>query len=1012
MSHRQPGSRAVHQPDRPDLPFISPRVSRFTQRGRAYNDLRAMAFREFIREWLLLITVSAALIAVLTLVTGGPWPASITIPVVAIVFFLVIKATNQLMWAAVTLAAGVGIALGASWPWVATAIIIGVLVRRRITWLVRRSRPKSLARCTPVWALVAAGPSRGIPLRYGLVQLRAGYRDGPRDLFTFVLNQPRRRGDKTARSVAHIGLAVLARESADITTGLAHARSATDLLSARRRGRLAGRLALERGLLLRDAARHTEAVETLKDASVQLWRGGDRKGAVAALTAAASSAMQADPRESLNIAAEARHRAVRALDLSGLISTELLLAQAAAATGDSSLAKRAADSAFELAEGHASSYAKADEDMRSAMNEQAVAQGSARLVLARDAAASGHDDDALKYVEQALRLCHSAGRGYDTAAAAMVAAEVHERRGRHGTALRYALTAVAHLDRSRYLLPTPRWRGDWVRSNEAAYGCALRLAATGRDGRLVAELVEAARLQAVPRPAKAHDATGVSPVLLPFWDSGEPHPRHAGGADYRRLDISALEAAAAQAALGADPLQPSPIVAIDGISLLPHAEATANRLRVDISEQITRLAGIGAWWWGAAIADGVYYWAVRGHGRFYCGSTSVAQDSPGWQVLKDLIDATPGPGMPGHDPRAGPLGWIGTSEPHSRERDFAWRLSEAFLPPPLRDQALQVLRGSQAPSSSSFRLVVSLPAALCRLPVALLALEQPGSQTGQSDVPRLVEAATIHLAPSMALLASITRRSPAPEPSPGTPWPLLVCVVDPTDDLRHAKVTEGCGALLTGWQRLTKLGVEGSLHARPATKADFIETLQALPNRTGLLVYSGHAHAGHPDAPATGGLVLASPRPPESTEGPSAEITSRDAAIGAQQLLTSRELLAVEGQPPPYPFPARVLLSACSASGFGQTSQTVPGLDGEWLGVAAAVLQAGADEVVATLFDLIDTSGTAKFENRLVTLLRSTPDAATALRQAQVEALDEWRSRRPNLWAMPPLIWAAYACLG
>ena len=267
----------------------------------------------------------------------------------------------------------------------------------------------------------------------------------------------------------------------------------------------------------------------MKDASVQLWRRGDRKGAVTALAAAASSAMQGDPPEGLNIAAEARDLAVRAVDPSGLISTELLLAQAAAATGDSSLAKRSAESAFDLADGFASSYAKADEDLRSAVNEQAAAQGTARLVLARQAAASGQDDEALKYVEEALRLCHSAGRGYDTAAAAMVAAEVQERRGRHGTALRYALTAVAHLDRSRYLLPSPRWRGDWVRSNEAAYGCALRLAVTGKDGRLVAELVEAARLQAVPRPAKAHDTTGVSPLPLPFSDSEEPRPLDAEG---------------------------------------------------------------------------------------------------------------------------------------------------------------------------------------------------------------------------------------------------------------------------------------------------------------------------------------------------------------------------------------------------------------------------------------------------------------------------------------------------
>src|SRR5215831_11027937 len=129
MSHRQPGSRAVHQPEQPGLSSASPRVSRFTQHGRAFDDLRVMALQESIRETFLLVTVSVALIAVLTLVTGGPWPALITIPVVAVVLFLVSKAANQVMWAALTLAGGVGIALGASWQWVATAIVIGVLLR-------------------------------------------------------------------------------------------------------------------------------------------------------------------------------------------------------------------------------------------------------------------------------------------------------------------------------------------------------------------------------------------------------------------------------------------------------------------------------------------------------------------------------------------------------------------------------------------------------------------------------------------------------------------------------------------------------------------------------------------------------------------------------------------------------------------------------------------------------------------------------------------------------------------
>ena len=814
-------NRARHQPGPADPSPIGSGVSRLAERGRTSDDLRVMARRESLRQTLLLLTGTAAVTAVLSLTTGGPWPALVTLPAVAVVLLLASKAASQAAWAVLTLATGVGIVLGAAPLWVGAAVVVGVLLRRRLTWRIRRSRPRSLARCTPVWALASAGPSRGVPLRYGLVQLRAGHRDSPRDLFTFVLAQPRRRGDRAVRVAANIGLAALARESADITTGLAHAQSAADLLSGRWPRRLAARLSLERGLLLRDAAQHAEAVEILKDASGRLWRGGDRKGAVTALVAAASSAMRLDPREGLNRAAEARDYAVRALDVSGLISTELLLAQAAVAIGDGALASWAAKSVLDLAGGSVSAYAKADEDVRSAVDERAAAQGNAHLVLARDAAASGHDDEALRHAGEAYRLCLLAGRGYDTAAAELVAADIQERRGRRGTALRHALTAVAHLNRSRYLLPMPRWRADWVRSNEHAYGCALRLAAADDDGRLVAELVEAARLQAVPRPAKAHDTTGVGALLLPFPESGEPRPRDTAGADFRGMGEVALKSAAAQAALGADPLQPSPVVAIDGTSLLPHAAATAGRLRVDVSEQVTRLAGDRAWWWGAAIADGVYYWAVRGDSRFLCGSTPVAEGTPGWQVLKDLLDATPEPGISrieggGYRIRTGPLGWDGPDDPHIRERDFAWRLSEAFLPPPVREQALKILESEQQASGSPpFRLVVSLPAALCRLPVALLALQQPASHPGEPDVPRLVEAAVVHLAPSMALMASITRRSPVTGPTSETPWPLLVSIVDPTDDLKHAQAGAEPRILLTGWQRLRKSGANGSPHARP-----------------------------------------------------------------------------------------------------------------------------------------------------------------------------------------------------
>jgi tetratricopeptide (TPR) repeat protein len=989
-------------------------TSRLAARGRTMADLEAMASRQSLRQTFLLLASSAVVAGALTLATGGPWPALITIPAVSTVLLLTAKAASPVGWGILTILTVAGLALRAAPLWVGAAIVMGVLLRRRLTWRIRGSRPRSLARCTPVWALAMAGPARAVPLRYGLVQLRAGHRDGARDLLTYVLDQSPRRGDKTIRAAASIGLAALARERADITAGLAHIRFAEDLLPDRRPRRLSDLRMLEYGLLLRDAARHQEAIEILTGASRSLRRSSDRKGAVTALTAAASSAMHADPQEGLNIATEARELAVRALDLSGLVSTELLLAQAAIAIGDGTIAKRAAKSVIDLASDSVNSYAEADEDVRRAVDERAAARGNAHLVLARAAAASGDHEEALRQAASAQRLSHLAGRGYDTAAAELVAADIQERRGQRGTALRHALTAVAHLDEARYLLPTPRWRADWVRSNEDAYGRALRLAVAGNDGRLVAELVETARLQAVPRPPVSDEAPAQGAWLLSTAEITEQRPTAEYCADLRALDEHALRAAAAQAALGADPLQPSPIVTIDGLTLLPHAVATSHRLRVDVTEQVTRLAGADAWWWGAAIADCVYYWAVRDGNRFTCGSTPLAEGTEGSLVLKALLDATPRAGGAEADPIAGPFGWEGTEDPYRRERDFAWRLSETFLPYPLRQHGMKVLQqGLHIPASPPFRLVVSLPAALSGLPVALLALDQPwAANVGGPDAPRLLEAAVITLAPSMALLASITGRPPLPAPSTTSPWPLLVSIVDPSDDLEHAQVGLAPRILLTGWRRMQGQDAEGRPPAQPATKAQLGEVLMTLPDRAGLLTYAGHAYPGHPDTPATGGLVLASPRPVASAQQAGSGSGPGDAATGAERLLTSRELLPGAREQFPYQFPARVLLSACSAAGFGQTSQSVPGLDGEWLGVAAAVMQAGADEVVATLFDLVDSRGTARFEDRLASLLLTTPDAAAALRRTQIETLGEWRARPSYPENVAPLIWAAYACLG
>jgi CHAT domain len=989
--------------DTSDRETFQARAWRLAQRGRAISDLKTMAWRESALGKARLLAGAAAAVIIVSLVGGGPWPLLPTALTVGVVLLV----TSSAAWKSSFFVGLVAIAFGAAPLWVAAGVAIGLLLRRRRRWAARRSRPRSLASSTPIRSRLSAGLRRGIPLHYGLMRLRRGNRDGARDLFTFVVQRKPRRGDRAARAAAHIGLARLARENSDITLGLAHAAAATKLLSTGRPRLLTGKLLFERGLLLRDGARNAEAAHVLEAAYNRLRRR-DPMGAVAALTAQASS-LVGDPMAALRVAVTARENAVRAGDLNGLIRTELLLAQTAAAAGDEDLAESAARSVLLLAEDGADSYAKTtDEDLQAAITEQAAAQGKAHLVLAQALARSQSVEQAMEQAEAAVWLCDNAGQSYEAAAAELIMTDLLEQLGRQAAALRHALAVVAHLDRSRYLLPTPRWRTEWIRSNEAAYAHALRLATVANEGRLLAELVEAARLQAIPRADDLPTAGSGQDVLpLPNQEMGGPPVNPGAGDTFRRLDVNALRAAAAQAALGSDPLQPSPIVTIDGQRFLPRAEVGPGLLRVDIGEQVRRMAGADAWWWGGAIADGTYYWAVRVAGHFTCGSTSIKSGTAGAEALAALLDATPGPGSQeqGLDGvLAGPLSGrvLGGDDPRLREREFSWRLSATFLPPPLRQYALQHLgRMKDTSRVTPALLVVSLPAALCRLPVALLPLDRSPNQ--DSDLPRLVEAATLYHAPSMALLASTGGRPPEVAPSNAQPWPLLVAVVDPTDDLKHADGGDEPHVLLTGSHRLGQLGQQSGSRAQLATKNALRTALLNMPSRGGLLVYAGHAHPGHPDAPATGGLVLAAPSNTESGNAP----LEGDTNVATQQLLTARELLVPEKGQPAFRFPAKVLLSACSTSGYG-TSPQVPGLAGEWLGVAAAVLHAGADEVVATLFDVIDVRATTRFERHLVTLLRTTPDASSALRQAQIEALDEWRRGR----RMPPLIWAAYICMG
>ncbi|WP_425558397.1 CHAT domain-containing protein [Kribbella ginsengisoli] len=111
------------------------------------------------------------------------------------------------------------------------------------------------------------------------------------------------------------------------------------------------------------------------------------------------------------------------------------------------------------------------------------------------------------------------------------------------------------------------------------------------------------------------------------------------------------------------------------------------------------------------------------------------------------------------------------------------------------------------------------------------------------------------------------------------------------------------------------------------------------------------------------------------------------------------------------------MLSACGSAGSGG------GGSGEWLGLAAAVLWAGAREVVATAWPIWDLPFTRDFDLRLADALRSPDSAAASLRKLQLECLAQWRASTHDLTSdrnLPPhlhshafpLVWAAYQVVG
>lgn len=81
-------------------------------------------------------------------------------------------------------------------------------------------------------------------------------------------------------------------------------------------------------------------------------------------------------------------------------------------------------------------------------------------------------------------------------------------------------------------------------------------------------------------------------------------------------------------------------------------------------------------------------------------------------------------------------------------------------------------------------------------------------------------------------------------------------------------------------------------------------------------------------------------------------------------------LFARSGEGSAIPFPERALLAACGSAGSAGSGR------GEWLGIGAGVMVSGAQEVIATAWPIFDTAFTRRFDESVLSMLKTSPDAA------------------------------------
>jgi tetratricopeptide (TPR) repeat protein len=254
-------------------------------------------------------------------------------------------------------------------------------------------------------------------------------------------------------------------------------------------------------------------------------------------------------------------------------------------------------------------------------------------------------------------------------------------------------------------------------------------------------------------------------------------------------------------------------------------------------------------------------------------------------------------------------------------------------------------------ASRTDRLLIACDPLLARVPWSLLPL---------SDGRMLAEAVTVEIVPPAAACREIAAHD---RPRGG----------NRTMELLAADTS------LPNARALADRLIEGNPGLTNALNAD--ETVMALrnslpthPGMPGVAVFACHARPGSLNRPAAAALSLGSSR-----------------TLRASEIVNDPSFLMWD----------RVLLSACSTSSLAEARA-------EWLGLAPAMLYAGARIVISTAWDLLDLPSTLECDEKVVTILLTSTDPSRDLCDYQIEKLHQWYGSRINKAAESPLVFGAY----